>query len=167
MKNLDINNLPRRIRQYFRFKFQSDLYSGLTVGMVAIPQAMAYAAVVGINPIYGLFTAIIPTIIGSLLGSFPFLITGPTNPTALVTASVLLKFSSRPDFLEYVLVLAIIAGIMKILFGILKLGTLAKYISNSVMVGFLTGVGVLIISAQAGSLLGFKISGQGSLPDII
>ena len=155
MKNLDINNLPRRIRQYFRFKFQSDLYSGLTVGMVAIPQAMAYAAVVGINPIYGLFTAIIPTIIGSLLGSFPFLITGPTNPTALVTASVLLKFSSRPDFLEYVLVLAIIAGIMKILFGILKLGTLAKYISNSVMVGFLTGVGVLIISSQAGSLLGF------------
>lgn len=167
MKNLDINNLPRRIRQYFRFKFQSDLYSGLTVGMVAIPQAMAYAAVVGINPIYGLFTAIIPTIIGSLLGSFPFLITGPTNPTALVTASVLLKFSSRPDFLEYVLVLAIIAGIMKILFGILKLGTLAKYISNSVMVGFLTGVGVLIISSQAGSLLGFKISGQGNLPDIV
>jgi len=161
-----LHSLPKKIRQYFGLKFQADLYAGLTVGMIAIPQAMAYAAVVGINPIYGLFTAIIPTIIGSLFGSFPFLITGPTNPTALVTASVLLSFQSRPDYLEYVIALAVIAGIMKLIFGLLKLGVLSKYISNSVLVGFLSGVGILIISTQAGKLLGFKLPSQGNLFEV-
>lgn len=166
MNNPNKRTLTKKIQQYFRLRFQSDLYAGLTVGMIAIPQAMAYAAIVGINPIYGLFTAIIPTIIGSLFGSFPFLITGPTNPTALVTASVLLSFSSRPYYFEFVVALAIIAGIMKLIFGLLKLGVLAKYISNSVLVGFLTGVGILIISTQAGKLLGFKLSLQGNLFDV-
>jgi len=88
-------------KRYFRGKFRSDLSAGLTVAMIVIPQAMAYAAIVGINPIYGLFTAIIPTIIAALFGSFPYLITGPTNPTALVTASLLMNYANRSDYLVY------------------------------------------------------------------
>lgn len=135
--------------------------------MVVVPQAMAYAAIIGINPIYGLFTAIIPAIIGAIFGSFPFLITGPTNPTALVTASVLIAFASRPDYFEYVFAIAILAGVIKIIFGLLKFGKLTKYISNSVLVGFLTAVGILIIFSQLGSLLGFKLSSAGGLPGIL
>jgi SulP family sulfate permease len=147
----------RKIRHYFRGKFRSDLIAGLTVTVVVIPQAMAYAAILGINPIFGLFTAIIPTIIAAIFSSFPFLVIGPTNPTALVTASVLMVYASRPDYIEFVFTVAIIAGIFSIVFGLLKLGALTKYISNSVMVGFLTGVGVLIISYQIGNLLGLQI----------
>jgi SulP family sulfate permease len=158
-----MNNLSQKLKRYFRGKFQADLNAGLTVSMVVIPQAMAYSAIAGINPIYGLFTAILPTIIAALTSSFPFLITGPTNPTALVTASVLIVYANRPDYFEFVVALAIIAGVFKILFGVLKLGHLSRYISNSVLVGFLSAVGVLIIGSQIGNLFGFDLSSQGGL----
>ena len=142
---------------------RSDLAAGMTVAMVVIPQAMAYAAIAGINPIYGLFTAVIPTIISAIFGSFPFLITGPTNPTALVTASVLINQAGRTDYLEFVLGLAIVAGLFNILFGLLKLGVVIRYISNSVLVGFLSAVGVLVISYQLGNLLGIDLGKNGGL----
>jgi SulP family sulfate permease len=159
--------IVKKIKRYLRGKFQSDLSAGLTVAMVVIPQSMAYAAIAGINPIYGLFTAIIPTIVGAIFGSFPFLITGPTNPTALVTASVLLNVANRSDYFEFVVALAIIAGLINILFGLLKLGSLIRYISNSVLVGFLTAVGVLIIAFQLGNLFGLSVSRDGSVWSIL
>jgi len=153
----------RRIKRYIRGKFRSDLSAGLTVAMVVIPQAMAYAAIAGVNPIYGLFTAIIPTIIAALFGSFPYLITGPTNPTALVTASLLINYANRSDYFEFVFALAIIAGLVYILLGVLKLGTIIRYISNSVLVGFLSAVGVLIISNQFGNLLGVNLAHENGI----
>ncbi len=155
--------ITKRIRRYFLGKFRADLTAGLTVAMVVIPQGMAYAAIAGVNPIYGLFTAIIPTIIAALFGSFPYLVTGPTNPTALVTASVLLTYSNRDDYLEFVLALAILAGLFKLILGLLRLGSLTKYISNSVLVGFLTGAGVLIITGQLGNLLGIRLTKSGQV----
>lgn len=155
------------IKRYFKGKFRADLSAGLTVGMVVIPQSMAYAAIAGVNPIYGLYTAIIPTIIGALFGSFPYLVTGPTNPTALVTASVLLGFVDRVNYLEYVLALSILAGLFKLLLGIFKLGSITRYISNSVLVGFLSAAGVLIIGGQFGNLLGVTVSRTASFWDIL
>ncbi len=134
--------------------------------MVVIPQSMAYAAIAGVNPIYGLFTAIIPTIIGAIFGSFPYLVTGPTNPTALVTASVLIAFAHQPNYLQFVLALAIMAGLFKLLLGLLKLGSITRYISNSVLVGFLTAAGVLIILGQSGNLLGVSIIRTEGIPGI-
>jgi SulP family sulfate permease len=153
----------KEVQRYIRVKMRSDLAAGMTVAMVVIPQAMAYAAIAGINPIYGLFTAVIPTIISAIFGSFPFLITGPTNPTALVTASVLINQAGRTDYLEFVLGLAIVAGLFNILFGLLKLGVVIRYISNSVLVGFLSAVGVLVISYQLGNLLGIELGKNGGL----
>jgi SulP family sulfate permease len=167
LKALTMEKFSKKIRRYFLGKFRSDLTAGLTVGMVVIPQGMAYAAIAGVNPIYGLFTAIIPTIIAALFGSFPYLVTGPTNPTALVTASVLLSYSNRTDYLEFVLTLAILAGLFKLILGILKLGSLTKYISNSVLVGFLTGAGVLIITGQLSSLLGITTTKSGQFWHVI
>jgi SulP family sulfate permease len=153
--------ITKKIKRYLRGKFRSDLSAGLTVAMVVIPQSMAYAAIVGINPVFGLFTAIIPTIIAAIFGSFPFLITGPTNPTALVTASVLLPYATRPDYFEFVVALAIFSGIINLSFGLLKMGFLSRYISNSVLVGFLTAVGILVIINQLGSLLGLQLIRAG------
>ena len=135
--------------------------------MVVIPQSMAYAAIAGVNPLYGLYTAIIPTIIGALFGSYPFLVTGPTNPTALVTASVLLGVADRADYLEYVLVVAILAGLFKLLLGVFKIAKISRFISNSVLVGFLSGVGVLIIANQLGNLLGLTLARSSGVWEIV
>jgi len=151
----------KKIIRYFRAKFRADLAAGLTVAMVVIPQAMAYAAIAGVNPVYGLFTAVIPTIVAALFGSFPYLITGPSNPMALVTASSLMIYANRPDYFEFVIALTLIAGIFNLIFGLLKLGTLTRYISNSVLVGFLTAIGVLIVVYQFGNLLGIEVSRAG------
>ena len=153
----------KSIQRYLKGKFRADLTAGLTVAMVVIPQSMAYAVIAGVNPAYGLFTAIIPTIIGALGGSSRFLITGPTNPTALVTASVLLGYVDRGDYLEFVLALSILAGLFKLLFGLLKLGSLTRYLSNSVLVGFLTAAGALIIAGQMGNLLGVVLPRSSNL----
>ena len=155
------------IQRYFKGKFRADLTAGLTVGMVVIPQSMAYAVIAGVNPVYGLFTAIIPTIIGALFGSSPFLVTGPTNPTALVTASVLLGYVDRGNYLEFVLALSILAGLFKLLFGLLKVGSLTRYLSNSVLVGFLSAAGVLIIAGQVGNLFGLTLPRSSNLWTIL
>jgi SulP family sulfate permease len=157
----------KRVRRYFRGKFRADLTAGLTVTMVVIPQAMAYASILGISPIFGLFTAIVPTIISGIFSRFPYLMIGPTNPTALVTASVLVGYASQRNYVEFVFAVAIIAGIFNIVFGLIKLGSLTKYISNSVLVGFLTGVGILVISYQVSNLFGLQFQGVNNLWDLV
>ena len=147
---------------YLKQSLRFDLVAGLTVAMVAVPQSMAYAAIAGVNPIYGLYAAIVPAIIGALFGSSNHLVTGPTNATALVTAGVLVAMSGGAN-LEYVFVLAILSGLIRLVLGLLKLGTIIRFVSNSVLTGFLAGAGVLIIINQLGNLLGIpRPGGAGS-----
>jgi len=160
------NKLRRRIEQakllgthlgsYFKHTLRPDVVAGLTVAMIAVPQSMSYAAIAGVNPIYGLYTAIIPAIIGSLFGSSNYLMTGPTNATALATASALLAIAGRPDYFEYVFALAVVIGLVKLVLGLLRLGGIVRYISNSVLTGFLAGAGILIIVNQLHTLLGLS-----------
>ncbi len=134
--------------------FWPDVLAGLTVAMVALPQGMGYAAIVGVNPLYGLYTAIVPAIIGALFGSSNHLITGPTNATALATASVLLAYAGQPDYVEYVFAVAVITGLLRLVLGLLRLGGMIRYVSHSVLTGFLAGAGILIVVNQLHSLLG-------------
>ena len=153
-----------RMSNYLEEYLKFDIISGVTVALIAIPQAMAYAIIAGVNPIYGLYTAIIPAIIGSLFASSKYIITGPTNATAMVTASVLFLYSEQANYVEIVFVLAVLAGIIKIIIGLLGLGNFIKYVSNSVITGFLCGAGFLIILNQFGNILGIeRIPGVGSL----
>ncbi|MBI9043604.1 MAG: SulP family inorganic anion transporter [Anaerolineaceae bacterium] len=149
------------IQSYFKKKFRFDLIAGLTVAMIAVPQTMAYAAIVGVNPIYGLYAAILPAIVGAIFGSSAFLVTGPTNAIALATAGTLLLYSSRPNFLEYVFVVAIISGVIRLLLGLLRLGGIIRYVSNAVLTGFITGAGFLIILNQIPNLTGISRSVTG------
>lgn len=135
-----------------------DLVAGLTVAMVVLPQSMAYAAIAGVNPIYGIFSAIVPTIVGALFGSSHLLITGPTNATALVIFSVLAGISGDPArYLELVFALAVLSGAIKLGLGLLRLGSIVRYISNSVLTGFLAAAGILITVDQFGNLFGLKL----------
>jgi SulP family sulfate permease len=146
--------LRTRSAYYIKHALRPDLVAGLTVALVAIPQGMSYAAIAGVNPLYGLHTAIVPAIIGALFGSSDYLITGPTNATALATASVLLAFAGQANYVEYVFAMAVITGLVRLLLGLLDLGSIIRYVSSSVLTGFLAGAGVLIILNQLHTLVG-------------
>jgi sulfate permease, SulP family len=158
--------LNRILQEYLRSKIRFDLVAGLTVAMIVVPQAMAYAPIAGVNPIYGLYTAIIPAIVAALFGSSNFLVTGPTNPTALVTASVLLMFAGSERYVQMVFLLAILAGVFKLLLGLLRLGTIIRFVSNSVLTGFLSAAGILIIIGQLGSMMGIPAGGANAVQTI-
>jgi sulfate permease, SulP family len=158
--------LNRILKDYLRSKIRFDLVAGLTVAMIVVPQAMAYAPIAGVNPIYGLYTAIIPAIVAALFGSSNFLVTGPTNPTALVTASVLLMFAGSERYVQMVFLLAILAGAFKLLLGLLRMGSIIRFVSNSVLTGFLSAAGILIIIGQLGSMMGIPAAGANAVQTI-
>lgn len=143
-----------QIKTLFQRQFlKNDLIAGFTTALVGISSSMAYAAIAGINPIYGLFSAIIPTVIGGLFGSSNYLVTGPTNATALVTASILIGLNVAPDrYLDMVFLLAIMSGVFRLLLGFLHAGKILRFVSNAVLTGFISAVGILIIVGQLGNI---------------
>jgi SulP family sulfate permease len=147
-----------------------DLVAGLTVASVALPQAMAYALIAGIDPRFGLYTAIIVTALGSLFGSSPLLVNGPTNAISLTVFSAVaglgLSVSGIPDdptvpVLQAVFLLSLLVGVFQILIALLKLGDLTHYVSESVILGFMTGAGILVGLSQIPNLLGLPSKGEG------
>src|SRR3954462_8981362 len=146
---------------YNRRHFRRDLIAGLTVAAVAVPQAMAYAIIAGMPPIYGLYTAIVLTALGSLFGSSSHLINGPTNAIALVVFSATAGFPTPLDRLEAVFLLALLVGVIQLVIALLKLGDLTRYVSESVILGFMLGAGLLIALSQLPPLLGLPAQGDG------
>jgi len=154
-------SLPRYSVEFLR----RDLIAGLTVATVAVPQAMAYALIAGIPPTYGLFTAIVMTALGSIFGSSRFLMNGPTNAISLVVlgaAGIETADSDGTERLQFVFLLAVLVGMIQILIALLKLGDLTRYISESVIVGFMTGAGFLVALTQIDKLLGLESVGKGT-----
>ena len=160
---LSIHNVLHQIKTKYRF----DIAAGLTVAMIAVPQGMAYASIAGVNPIYGLYTAIIPAIIASIFGSSNHLVTGPTNTIALATSGVLIVLIGQANYLEYVFALSIISGVIMLVLGLLHLGGLVRYVSNAVLTGFLTGAAVLIILNQVSSTLGLPHSASHATTEVV
>src|SRR5215471_520839 len=147
-KKLEASRLPLA---YGWVGLRRDLVAGLTVATVAVPQAMAYALIAGIRPQYGLYTAIVMTALGSLFGSSAHLINGPTNAISLVVFGAVDGFTQGPNDPNRILavgLLAVLVGLIQILIALLKLGDLTRYISESVIIGFLTGAGILIALGQ-------------------
>lgn len=150
------SSLPRLLAP-----LRDDLFAGFTVAMVGTPQCMAYAVIAGVSPLFGLYTGIVPTIVGSLLGSSSYLVTGPSNATALVTANVLQAIGDPQVYVEAVLALAVLSGAIKLALGLLNTGWIIRYISNSVLMGFLAGASTLIVLAQVNNVLGIGPAPSG------
>ncbi len=138
-----------------------DLIAGATVAAIAIPQAMAYALIAGVDPRFGLYSAIIVTIIASIFGSSSHLINGPTNAISLVVFSALAPFDAAFDAYQAMFLLAIIVGTIQILIAVFKLGDLTRYVSESVILGFMAGAGLLVAIGQVGNFLGAAKKGTG------
>src|SRR5436305_10376261 len=139
--------------------FRHDLVAGLTVAAVAVPQAMAYALIAGVEPHYGLYTAIVMTALASLFGSSVHLINGPTNAISLVVLGAVAGLSAGPNApssIQVIGLLGIMVGLIQILIALLGLGDLTRYISESVILGFMAGAGLLVAVTQVQNLLGLK-----------
>lgn len=133
------------------------MFAGLTVAVVALPQSMAYAMLAGAPPAFGLYTSIVSCIIAALFGSSRHLITGPTNATAIIFAATLADRVGDADLLPAIALYTLLIGIFKFLFGFLRLGRLTDYISDSVILGFTAGAGILIVGNQLKNFLGIHL----------
>lgn len=153
------------LRRYSLTDLRADFLAGLTVAAVAVPQAMAYALVVGTPPEYGLYTAIVMTLVGALFDSSRQLINGPTNAIAIALLSALAPIAaSIPDkqaagqaMIAAAILLAFLVGLIQTGITLLRLGDLTRFVSHSVIVGFMLGAGVLLILDQIKHLLGVAI----------
>jgi sulfate permease, SulP family len=135
----------------------------LTVAAISLPQSMAYALIAGVDPRFGLFTAIVFTTVASVFGASSHLINGPTGAVSLVVFSTLSFFDpdARLDAYEGLFLLAAMIGVIQISISVLKLGDLTRYISESVITGFMAGAATLTAVGQVGNALGLKNQGTG------
>lgn len=155
----------RLIREYDRANLRPDLIAGLTVGVIVLPQAIAYSLLAGLPPSMGLYTAIVGGIAAALWGSSDQLHSGPTNTISLLLLStlVILRVPGSPDFIVAAGMLAVMVGVFQLALGLFRLGFIVNFVSHSVIVGFSTGAGVLIAVRQIDPLLGLDVPGRDVL----
>ncbi|MBM7623153.1 SulP family inorganic anion transporter [Sporohalobacter salinus] len=149
-------NFIRMTKDYGPIDLKDDLVAGLSVATIALPQNMAYALIVGVDPVYGLYTSIVSMIIATFVGVSNYMVVGPANMIAVAIASSLAPLNGI-NYLQGVLLLTLMVGLIQIILGVLKLGDLVKYISHSVIVGLTTGVALMIGIGQLGSFLGLTV----------
>jgi high affinity sulfate transporter 1 len=151
-----------QLRSYERGWLRVDLVAGLTVAAYLIPQVMAYATVAGLAPVVGLWSAIVPLAAYAVLGSSRQLSVGPESSTALITAAVLAPIAAG-DPRRYGAVaaaVAVLVGAICMLAGLGRLGFLAELMSRPVMIGYMTGLALVMIAGQLGKITGVPVSGQ-------
>ncbi|MCU1696241.1 MAG: sodium-independent anion transporter [Mycobacterium sp.] len=142
-----------------------DLVAGLTVAAVALPQGVAYALIAGVDPKYGVYSAIVVTAIASIFGSSAHLINGPTSAISLLVFSSLafIDPENRTALFEALFLLSVLVGVIQILIAVCKLGDLTRYISESVIIGFMLAAAFLLAIGQIGNAIGVKDKGNAHM----
>ena len=144
--------------KFSRETLRSDLGAGLTVALVSIPEGMAYALVAGVNPIYGLYTGMLTTIVASLTASTSLVIVTLTNAMALVAGERLAGLGAGVDPIRALFTLTFLVGVIMFALGALKLGSVDRFVSREVMSGFIFATALLIILGQYKDLVGYVSS---------
>lgn len=155
------------LKSYSKVGFKNDLFAGLVVGVMLIPQGMAYAMIAGLPPIYGLYTAIVPTIIYALVGSSRHVSVGPVAMDSLILiagASVFATVGSE-HYIVVVVALTLLVGVIQLALGLLKLGFIANFLSKPVILGFTFAAAVIISIKQLKYLFGIRLVGVDGLLD--
>jgi len=141
---------------------RSDLIAGITVALVLIPQSMAYAALAGLPPYYGLYAAFLPPALAALFGSSRQLATGPVAVVSLLTASALepLATTGTDGYIVYAVLLALMVGIFQLTLGLLRLGVLVNFLSHPVVMGFTNAAAIIIATSQLPKIFGVVVEKQ-------
>ena len=144
------------LKSYSRSQFRSDLAAGVIVGVVALPLAIAFAIASGVTPDRGLYTAIIAGFLISALGGSRVQIGGPTGAFVVIVYGIVQKYG-----IDGLVVATIMAGVILVILGVANLGSAIKFIPHPVVVGFTSGIAVIIFSSQVKDFLGLRM---GDLP---
>ena len=137
------------LRNYNRQKFMTDLMAGIIVGIVALPLAIAFGIASGVTPEKGIITAIVAGLIISVLGGSKVQIGGPTGAFIIIIYGIIQQYG-----MEGLTIATLLAGVFLIMFGVLHLGTIIKYIPYPIIVGFTSGIALTIFTTQIKDLLG-------------
>lgn len=156
------------ISRYTKDDFKGDLNAGLTVGVMLIPQGMAYAVLAGLPPVYGLYASLVPLFIYAGLGTSRHLGFGPV---ALLSLLVLAGVSEHAEpgtdrFIQLAILTAFSVGVVQLLMGLLKGGFLVNFLSHPVLSGFVSAAAIIIGASQIGNLLGIAIPRDSTVYEI-
>ncbi|HSB44259.1 MAG TPA: SulP family inorganic anion transporter [Nitrospira sp.] len=159
----------RQLLEYRREWLGIDLVAGVSVAAVAVPTAIAYAQLIGFEPIVGLYAAILPLVAYALFGTSRQLIVNPDAATcAIFAATVLPLAAGDSDALRSLsMALAVLTGLVCIAAGIFRLGFLADFLAKPILVGYLNGVAISIFVGQVGKVVGFAMHSRGMIPMFI
>jgi len=147
--------LPNYRQEYF----QGDLIAGLTVGVMLIPQGMAYAMLAGLPPVYGLYTSIVPLLVYAILGTSRQLAVGPVAMMSLLilTGVGAIATPGSETYIELAIILALMVGVIQLSMGLFRLGFLVSFLSHPVISGFTSAAALIIAFSQLKHLLGLEL----------
>lgn len=149
---------------YTQVQLRRDALAALTVAAISLPQAMAYALLAGVDPRFGLYSAIVVTAVAAIFGSSSHLINGPTSAISLVVFAALAGFDpdQKIEAAEAMFLLGAMVGTIQIYIAVFKLGDLTRYISESVILGFMSAAAALLAIGQVSNALGVRDKGSGA-----
>jgi sulfate permease, SulP family len=152
-----------------RSRISIDLVAGITLAALAIPEVMGYTKIAGMPVVTGLYTILIPTALFALFGSSRHLVVGADSATAAIMAAGLvgLAATGSPEYVAYAGILALMAALFLILARLVKLGFLADFLSRTVLIGFLTGVGFQVAIGQINGMLGIPGGTGGPIGKLV
>jgi SulP family sulfate permease len=159
----------RWFSNYDKHLLKKDALAGITVGVVLVPQGIAYAMIAGLPPIYGLYTALIPQLVYAFLGTSPKVAVGPVAMDSLLVAAAIasLAVSSTQDVIALALLLAFLVGVIQVLMGIFKLGFVVNFLSKPVISGFTSAAAIIIGVNQFRNFFGLFIPQSNRIQDLI
>jgi sulfate permease, SulP family len=153
--------LPARVwwRRVTRDTLRGDATAALTGAIVVLPQALAFATIAGLPPQYGLFAAMVPTIVAALWGSSWHLVSGPTTAISVLVFATLspLAEPGSDRYIGMMLALALLVGVFQLAMGLARLGALVNFISHTVIIGFTAGAALLIVASQIKNFFGLAV----------
>lgn len=169
MKILTFFPVLSTISNYDKSWFKNDLGAGLTVGVMLIPQGMAYASIAGLPPIYGLYASLVPILLYAVFGTSRQLAVGPVAMVSLLTATAIATFGDIPlsDYINYALLLALMVGVIQFVLGVFRLGFLVNFLSHPVISGFTSAAALIIGFSQLKHLLGIEIPRSHHVHEIL
>ena len=147
-KYLNLFDLSQKVN------YKTEVLSGLTVALALVPEAVAFAMIAGFSPLIGLYAAFVMGLVTSILGGRPGMISGATGAVAVIFVGLIIQLKEMTpnitpeEILQYVFATVILAGILQIIFGVLRLGKFIRLVPHSVMFGFVNGLAIIIFMAQ-------------------
>lgn len=153
------------LSNYNRSFFYGDVVAGITVGIMLVPQGMAYAMIAGMPPIYGLYAALVPQFVYALTGTSRQLAVGPVAMDSLLVAAGIgaLQLSGEGAYISAVIFLTLLIGLVQLLFGFLKMGSFVNFLSKPVINGFTSAAAILIGLGQLKYILGVSLPQSGKI----